>query len=170
MTANEFYGPELAQMRLAERQVLEAVEELQRVWKAQGRQSPVLYTSSRIKSPESMCRKLAQRGQPQTRQAALTRVRDAVGVRVISYPKENGYRSYHLILGLRAGPGRGMTVEVQLRTIAIDFWASLEHQLKYKRQVPHARLVREELRRCADEIASVDLSMETIRELLAGSF
>ena len=70
MTANEFYGPELAQMRLAERQVLEAVEELQRVWKAQGRQSPVLYTSSRIKSPESMCRKLAQRGQPQTRQAA----------------------------------------------------------------------------------------------------
>ena len=191
MTANEFYGPELAQMRLAERQVLEAVEELQRVWKAQGRQSPVLYTSSRIKSPESMCRKLAQRGQPQTRQAALTRVRDAVGVRVIcgfqddvyqvarwledqaafsvletkdyiSYPKENGYRSYHLILGLRAGPGRGMTVEVQLRTIAIDFWASLEHQLKYKRQVPHARLVREELRRCADEIASVDLSMETI--------
>ena len=84
--------------------------------------------------------------------------------------KENGYRSYHLILGLRAGPGRGMTVEVQLRTIAIDFWASLEHQLKYKRQVPHARLVREELRRCADEIASVDLSMETIRELLAGSF
>lgn len=88
----------------------------------------------------------------------------------ISYPKENGYRSYHLILGLRAGPGRGMTVEVQLRTIAIDFWASLEHQLKYKRQVPHARLVREELRRCADEIASVDLSMETIRELLAGSF
>ena len=199
MTANEFYGPELAQMRLAERQVLEAVEELQRVWKAQGRQSPVLYTSSRIKSPESMCRKLAQRGQPQTRQAALTRVRDAVGVWVIcgfqddvyqvarwledqaafsvletkdyiSYPKENGYRSYHLILGLRAGPGRGMTVEVQLRTIAIDFWASLEHQLKYKRQVPHARLVREELRRCADEIASVDLSMETIRELLAGSF
>lgn len=192
-------GAELAQMRLAERQVLEAVEELQRVWKAQGRQSPVLYTSSRIKSPESMCRKLAQRGQPQTRQAALTRVRDAVGVRVIcgfqddvyqvarwledqaafsvletkdyiSYPKENGYRSYHLILGLRAGPGRGMTVEVQLRTIAIDFWASLEHQLKYKRQVPHARLVREELRRCADEIASVDLSMETIRELLAGSF
>lgn len=200
MTANEFYGPELAQMRLA-RGV-----RFWRRWrncsgygKAQGRQSPVLYTSSRIKSPESMCRKLAQRGQPQTRQAALTRVRDAVGVRVIcgfqddvyqvarwledqaafsvletkdyiSYPKENGYRSYHLILGLRAGPGRGMTVEVQLRTIAIDFWASLEHQLKYKRQVPHARLVREELRRCADEIASVDLSMETIRELLAGSF
>ena len=92
MTANEFYGPELAQMRLAERQVLEAVEELQRVWKAQGRQSPVLYTSSRIKSPESMCRKLAQRGQPQTRQAALTRVRDAVGVRVICGFQDDVYQ------------------------------------------------------------------------------
>ncbi|MFR2155704.1 MAG: hypothetical protein ACLS43_00390 [Evtepia gabavorous] len=54
MTANEFYGPELAQMRLAERQVLEAVEELQRVWKAQGRQSPVLYTSSRS-NPRRAC-------------------------------------------------------------------------------------------------------------------
>ena len=92
MTANEFYGPELAQMRLAERQVLEAVEELQRVWKAQGRQSPVLYTSSRIKSPESMCRKLAQRGQPQTRQAALDRVRDAVGVRVICGFQDDVYQ------------------------------------------------------------------------------
>lgn len=164
-----------------------------------GRQSPVLYTSSRIKSPESMCRKLAQRGQPtdpaggadpgpgrgggpvicgfQDDVYQVARwLEDQAAFSVletkdyISYPKENGYRSYHLILGLRAGPGRGMTVEVQLRTIAIDFWASLEHQLKYKRQVPHARLVREELRRCADEIASVDLSMETIRELLAGSF
>ena len=59
-----------------------------------------------------------------------------------------------------------MTVEVQLRTIAIDCWASLEHQIKYKRRVPHEHLVREELKRYADEIASVDLSMETIRELL----
>ena len=131
-------------------------------------------------------------------QAALTRIRDAVGVRVIcafqddvyqmaqyleerpefavlqtkdyiSRPKENGYRSYHLILGILDGPGKGMTVEVQLRTIAIDCWASLEHQIKYKRRVPHEHLVREELKRCADEIASVDLSMETIRELLNGA-
>ena len=87
----------------------------------------------------------------------------------ISHPKENGYRSYHLILGILDGPGKGMTVEVQLRTIAIDCWASLEHQIKYKRRVPPQHLVREELKRCADEIASVDLSMETIRELLNGA-
>ena len=87
----------------------------------------------------------------------------------ISHPKENGYRSYHLILGILDGPGKGMTVEVQLRTIAIDCWASLEHQIKYKRRVPHEHLVREDLKRCADEIASVDLSMETIRELHNGA-
>ena len=75
----------------------------------------------------------------------------------------------HLILGILDGPGKGATVEVQLRTIATDCWASLEHQIKYKRQVPHEGLVREELKRCADEIASVDLSMETIRELLEGA-
>ena len=126
----------------------------------------------------------------------LTEVRDAVGVRVIcafqhdvyqvaqwleeqpdfvvletkdyiAYPKENGYRSYHLILRIQEGPGKGETVEVQPRTIAIDFWASLEHQMKYKREIPHEKLIRAELRRCADEIASVDLSMETIRDLLA---
>ena len=72
----------------------------------------------------------------------------------ISRPKENGYRSYHLILGILDGPGKGMTVD-QLRTIAIDCWASLEHQIKYKRRVPHEHLIREELKRCADEIASV---------------
>ena len=121
-----------------------------------------------------------------TAQAALAHLRDTVGVRVIcafqddvyqmarwleerpafavlqtkdyiSRPKENGYRSYHLILGILDGPGKGATVEVQLRTIATDCWASLEHQIKYKRQVPHEGLVREELKRCADEIASVDL-------------
>ena len=199
MTAREFYGPAFDQLRLAEKQVLGEVRQGQKAWREQGRPSPVLYTSSRIKSPDSMRRKLLLRGCPPTRQAALTQVRDAVGVRVIcafqndvyllaqwleerpdfvvletkdyiSHPKENGYRSYHLILGIREGPGKGTTVEVQLRTIATDFWASLEHQLKYKREVPHEGLIREELRRCADEIASVDLSMETIRELLAGGF
>ncbi|HIY05734.1 MAG TPA: RelA/SpoT domain protein [Candidatus Evtepia faecigallinarum] len=199
MTAREFYGPAYDQLRQAEKQVLEEIRRGRKTWRENGRQAPVLYTASRIKTPDSMCRKLTKRGLPATRQAALTQVRDAVGVRVIcafqddvylvakwleerpdfvvletkdyiSYPKENGYRSYHLILGIRAGAGKGMTVEVQLRTIAIDFWASLEHQLKYKKEVPHEGLIREELRRCADEIASVDLSMETIRELLAGSF
>ena len=159
----------------------------------------VLYTTSRMQiAGECLPGSCGSGACRATAQAALTRIRDAVGVRVIcafqddvyqmaqyleerpefavlqtkdyiSRPKENGYRSYHLILGILDGPGKGMTVEVQLRTIAIDCWASLEHQIKYKRRVPHEHLVREELKRCADEIASVDLSMETIRELLNGA-
>lgn len=59
-----------------------------------------------------------------------------------------------------------MTAEIQLRTIAIDFWATLEHQIKYKRNVPHEETIRKELKRCVDEIASVDLSMQTILDIL----
>ena len=61
---------------------------------------------------------------------------------------------------------KDIAAEIQLRTIAIDFWAALEHQMKYKRNVQHEETIRNELKRCADEIASVDLSMQTIRELL----
>ncbi len=75
-----------------------------------------------------------------------------------------------MIVELAGGPGQGITAEIQLRTIAIDFWATLEHQMKYKRTIPHEALIRAELKRCADEIASVDLSMQTIRELLTQSF
>lgn len=63
-----------------------------------------------------------------------------------------------------------MKAEIQLRTLAIDFWASLEHQMKYKQEVRHENLIRDELKRCADEIASIDLSMQTIRDLLAEDF
>lgn len=59
-----------------------------------------------------------------------------------------------------------MTAEIQLRTIALDFWAVLEHQMKYKQSIAHESIIQNELKRCADEIASVDISMQTIRELL----
>lgn len=61
---------------------------------------------------------------------------------------------------------KDITSEIQLRTIAIDFWAALEHQIKYKQHVPHEAIIRNELKRCADEIASVDLSMQTIKDIL----
>lgn len=59
-----------------------------------------------------------------------------------------------------------MTAEIQLRTIALDFWSVLEHQMKYKQSIAHESIIQNELKRCADEIASVDISMQTIRELL----
>lgn len=77
---------------------------------------------------------------------------------IAEYPADSG------------GPGKGVTAEIQMRTIALDFWASLEHQLKYKHEVAHEALVKEELKRCADEIASVDLSMQTIRDCLKNNF
>ncbi|EAO75373.1 GTP pyrophosphokinase family protein [Streptococcus agalactiae COH1] len=57
-------------------------------------------------------------------------------------------------------------MEIQLRTIAQDSWASLEHQMKYKHDIENPERIVRELKRCADEIASVDLTMQTIRQLI----
>ena len=87
--------------------------------------------------------------------------------------KPNGYRSYHLILEVETefpdvlGNERGTYfVEVQLRTIAQDSWASLEHQMKYKHDIKNSEMITRELKRCADELASCDLTMHTIRNLI----
>lgn len=89
----------------------------------------------------------------------------------IRHPKPNGYRSYHMILSLPLRfldqePEQPVPLEVQLRTIAMDCWASIEHQLKYKKNIANQDLIVRELKRCADEIASTDLSLQTIRELI----
>jgi len=89
----------------------------------------------------------------------------------IRHPKPNGYRSYHMILSLplrflESPSERPVWLEVQLRTIAMDCWASIEHQLKYKHDIENQALIVQELKRCADEIASTDLSLQTIRELI----
>ena len=69
-------------------------------------------------------------------------------------------------MAISTSDGQKLTAEVQLRTIAIDFWAALEHQLKYKKDIEHEKTIRRELKRCADEIASVDVSMQTLRDLI----
>lgn len=89
----------------------------------------------------------------------------------IRNPKPNGYRSYHMILSLplrflEEAPEHPVWLEVQLRTIAMDCWASIEHQLKYKHDIGNQGLIVRELKRCADEITSTDLSLQTIRELI----
>lgn len=109
------------------------------------------------------------------RTAAL--LREIPGARVlrekdyIQSPKPNGYRSSHMILSLPlrflpVQPEFPVFFEVQLRTLAMDCWASIEHQLKYKQEVPDQRLIVQELKKCADEITSTDLSLETIRNLI----
>jgi ppGpp synthetase/RelA/SpoT-type nucleotidyltranferase len=86
----------------------------------------------------------------------------------IAAMKPNGYRSLHLILTVPFGVGDipEIDVEIQLRTIAMDCWASLEHQLKYKKNIRNTSLIVGELKRCADEMASTDLTMQTIRDLI----
>ena len=87
--------------------------------------------------------------------------------------KPNGYRSYHMIVSIEApfedvegrNPGH-FFVELQLRTLAMDSWASLEHEMMYKHTVKNRKLLAAELKRCADELASCDLSMQTIRNLI----
>ncbi len=84
----------------------------------------------------------------------------------IKNPKSNGYRSLHLILNVPIFLSSGkkyMKVEVQFRTIAMDFWASLEHKLKYKKDVDNTDEIVEQLRICAESIEALDYQMQEIR-------
>ena len=85
----------------------------------------------------------------------------------IANPKPNGYRSLHLIVTVPVffmDKKRDMKVEVQIRTIAMDFWASLEHQLKYKQAVPNEAAIIADLKACADVINATDEKMLGIRQ------
>lgn len=87
----------------------------------------------------------------------------------IKHPKKNGYRSLHLIIQIPiflSSEKKYMRVEVQFRTIAMDFWASLDHKLKYKKNVKNPELIVEELRKCADIISGVDVRMQEIRNMI----
>lgn len=107
------------------------------------------------------------------------RIRALPGVRVIrekdyiQNSKPNGYRSYHMILDVETDlpdvegnlPGH-YYAEVQLRTIAMDTWAALEHELKYKKDIRGAELISQELHRCANELAACDVSMQTLKRII----
>ena len=153
---------------------------------------PVEHCLSRIKSEESMREKCRRKGLPETTESALTKIYDAIGLRIvcalvddvytirdylcnsplyeviqekdyIRHAKPNGYRSYHMILRVH----NRTYAEIQLRTISMDTWAALEHHLKYKKNIgSRTRLIEDELKRCADELASTDLSMQTIRDMI----
>ncbi len=83
----------------------------------------------------------------------------------IKNPKPNGYRSYHMIIEIPvffSNVKQNIKVEVQLRTIAMDFWASLEHTMKYKKDVENADSIADELKKCANLIAEADFKMQEI--------
>ncbi len=192
MTYEEFYGMEYVRLKKTQNKLEIIAEGMKSRGYPNGDLQPVVYYCSRIKRPDSMIRKLKERGFPASCESALSNVYDAVGLRIIcsfasdvysivelientpeiiilekkdylSFPKPNGYRSIHLCIRLQ---NTETLAEIQVRTIAIDFWATLEHQMKYKKSISDEALIRKELKRCADEIASVDLSMQTIRDII----
>ena len=158
--------------------------------------NPINSMSTRLKRTVSIVEKLARKGQAFTPENVERYLGDVAGVRVIcSYvddiykiadsfvqqdditlierkdyianPKENGYRSLHLIVKVPvffADQKCEMKVEVQLRTIAMDFWASFEHQLKYKQEIPRQDEIVTELKACADAITAAENHMLSIRQ------
>ncbi|QHI72375.1 GTP pyrophosphokinase [Aminipila terrae] len=87
----------------------------------------------------------------------------------IKNPKSNGYRSLHLVVGVPVffvNRVERIPVEVQIRTMAMDFWASLEHQLRYKAEGEIPKFIAEELKECSENIANSDLQMQKIHSFL----
>ncbi|MBR5316087.1 MAG: GTP pyrophosphokinase family protein, partial [Firmicutes bacterium] len=83
----------------------------------------------------------------------------------IKNPKPNGYRSLHLVLSVPVylmGGVQEVPVEIQIRTVAMDFWASLEHQLRYKKTKDYPQHIDVELKACAEVSAKLDLRMQKI--------
>ncbi|MDO4960690.1 MAG: GTP pyrophosphokinase family protein [Eubacteriales bacterium] len=159
--------------------------------------NPIESIRSRIKSMESLVKKIRSRNIPITLKSIEENITDIAGVRVvcafpediymladcllrqddikliarkdyIQNPKENGYRSLHLIVEVPIflkSETRLMKVEVQLRTIAMDFWASLEHKLRYKKSLSDDQMaeISAELKECAETSAALDKKMQEIR-------
>ena len=86
----------------------------------------------------------------------------------IKNPKESGYMSYHMLLSIPVALADAVVpakVELQIRTMAMDFWASLEHKLRYKKNIPadQEKLLQEELYDCSVQSAQLDKRMQEIR-------
>lgn len=186
------YGEHRPELEKLLNGILLQVSEIREEMKAQLGIDPVEHCLGRIKSEDSMREKCVRKNLPVTTESALEKIYDAVGVRIvcafvddvftirdyivnsgryeiieekdyINNAKPNGYRSYHMILRV---DGK-YHAEIQLRTISMDTWAALEHHLKYKKKIgARQKLIEEELKRCADELASTDLSMQTIRDMI----
>ena len=156
--------------------------------------NPIEYVKTRLKSPESIVKKLKRYGYEDSIQNMIEYCNDIAGVRIvcsftsdiyrladmigrqsditvlsikdyIKNPKPNGYRSFHMIIEVPIYTSTGKQiapVEIQIRTIAMDFWASLEHQLHYKSigNATASSSLTGELKHCAETIASIDLKMQ----------
>lgn len=162
--------------------------------------NPIEGIRTRIKTTDSIFEKLIRREFPVTMESLERNINDVAGIRVIcsfpsdiyqladallsqddiiliekkdymKNPKQNGYRSLHLIVALPIflhDHKKMMTVEIQFRTIAMDWWASLEHKIRYKKNLPNLPEIEESLLRCALRSYYLDLEMESIYKAAIG--
>lgn len=160
--------------------------------------NPIEAIKTRLKSPESIIGKMKRRKLEFSAENIEKNIYDIAGVRVIcgfpsdiytlsdaflkqddiklierkdyiANPKENGYRSLHLIIEIPIflhDEKKLMKVEVQFRTISQDWWASLEHKIRYKKDIVHTEEIARELFECAEKAANLDNRMEQIRKYL----
>ncbi|MBQ4451277.1 MAG: GTP pyrophosphokinase family protein [Clostridia bacterium] len=179
----------------AMKQVRTKFEVLDSEFNVRYQRNPINAINTRLKKTASIIEKLSRKHKAFTCRDIEENLFDVAGVRVIcSYsddiyriadaflsqddvtlirkkdyiaePKENGYRSLHLIVKVPvyfSEMKKDMAVEVQIRTIAMDFWANLEHQLKYKQEIPDQTAIVKELKTCADVLAGTDDKMLSLR-------
>ena len=160
------------------------------------RRNPIEFIESRLKKPSSIASKLRRNGYDVTVENMISNLSDIAGIRVlcayiddiyeiarmlarqqdvriihvkdyIKHPKDNGYRSYHMIVEIPvcfSDEVRPVRCEIQIRTIAMDFWATLDHDMQYKKEVEDAEEIMRELKECADIIHMTDEKMMRLRE------
>ena len=158
--------------------------------------NPIEYIKTRIKTPESIVKKLKKQGYDSTIENMITYVKDIAGVRIvcsftsdiykmaemigkqndltvisvkdyIRNPKASGYKSYHMIVTVPIFLSDRVVdtnVEIQIRTIAMDFWASLEHKIRYKKNSEFPQSINDELLECAEMISVLDERMQSLND------
>ena len=157
---------------------------------------PIEYIKSRIKTPESIVKKLKRHGLETNVDNMINHINDIAGVRIvcsftsdiyqiaemigkqndltvvsvkdyIRNPKASGYKSYHMLVSVPIFLGEQVIdtkVEIQIRTIAMDFWASLEHKIYYKFEGNAPAYISRELRDCSQIVSMLDLKMLELNE------
>ena len=160
--------------------------------------NPIEHIKSRLKTPDSIVKKLKRYGFEVTIDNMVEKLSDIAGIRIIcsftsdiyqiaemitkqsdvtvlyvkdyiKNPKPNGYKSYHMVVTipiyLTDGPV-DTKVEIQIRTIAMDFWASLEHKIYYKFEGNAPAYLQQELKACADVVNMLDVKMFSLNQAI----
>lgn len=197
-TRMEGFNKLMAYYRCAIMEIETKLNVLNEEFSLQYDRDPINGIKTRLKKIESIKEKLDKNGLPLTLESIEENLNDIAGVRVIcsftedvymiadallkqddivliskkdyiANPKQNGYRSLHLIVTVPiflANEKRIMKVEIQLRTIAMDSWASLEHQIRYKKDTKFTEEMANELYRCAQISAELDSKMDVLKNMV----